>query len=228
MRFICFCLFLLCPVFCHAQDVRKVSCRFLSMEGAPQPPPMLNVTDKGGEITCTINSETFSASVICLAKGNIINFISSIDRKPAAVATIPEGAKAVILVFVPPAKTPNSLPWRVFVIEDSIKNFPDGGAFVANFHDQDIRFVIGETPVKLASGGCHSLARPEKRDAFNMAPALFQFQQDGSWRTASESMLRFIPGKRYLFFAYVDPATGRPHISTFQDFKTSATTPPPH
>jgi hypothetical protein len=55
-----------------------------------------------------------------------------------------------------------------------------------------------------------------------MAQVVFQFQQGDTWRTASESLLRFLPGMRYLILAYVDPASGRPRIATYQDF-----TPPP-
>jgi hypothetical protein len=227
MRSISFCLLLLCSVFSDAQDTRKVSCRFLCLEGTTPPPPLLNLGDKGVEIACTIPTETFSQEVVCVTKGNVINFVSSTDRKPAATATIPEAVNAAILVFVPPAKTPNALPWRIFVIEDSAKNFPDGGAFVANFHDQDLRFVIGGSPYMLHPGGSHGFVRPEKRDAFNMAPVVFYFQQGDTWQTASESMMRFTSGKRYLFFAYVDLASGRPRIFTFQDFKNITAPPPP-
>ena len=60
---------------------------------------------------------------------------------------------------------------------------------------------------------------PTKRDAFNMAPVVFQFQQGENWRNASESMLRFLPGMHYLMFAFVEAASGRPRIVTFQDAK---------
>jgi len=218
MRLLCFCLLVLCPVFSNAQETRKVSCRFVLFQGAVAPPPLINVFDKGIEVTCTIPANTFSEPTVCFAKSNVIAFISSDDRKPVATATIPEQVKAAILVFVPAVKQPSPLPWRVLVIEDTVKNFPDGGAYVANLYKQDIRFVLGETKVTLKAGTDHGFARPEKRDAFNMAPVVFQFQQDDTWRTASETLLRFVPGMRYLIFAYVDNASGRPRISTFQDF----------
>ena len=160
-----------------------------------------------------------SPVIICNTKGNFINFFSEEDRKPAASATLAPHVKAAILVFVPAAKTAGGLPWRVFVIEDSDKNFPDGGAFVANFHVQDIRFTIGKTKEQLHPGAFHGVARPEPRDAFNMAPVVFEFQQDKAWRTASESKLRFVPGLRYLIFAYVDPVSQRPRICSLQDIK---------
>jgi hypothetical protein len=226
MRHFYFCLFLLCPVFCNAQDFKKISCRFLCLNRATPTPPLLNVAEKGVEVSCTITTESPSPPIVCYAKGTSLSFLSAADRKPAAIATIPANVNACILIFVDAAKAPNTLPWRVFVIEDSAKNFPDGGAFVANFHSQDIRFVIGENKIMLRPAGSHGFPRPEKRDNFNMAPVVFEFLQQDKWRTASESMLRFLPGMRYLIFAYVDPESGRPRISTIQDFRPVEK--PPH
>jgi hypothetical protein len=226
MRTICICLLLLGPVLSVAQDAKdpkKVTCRFLCLEGSTPPPPLINITDKspdkGAEVTCTVPTNGLSPAIFCDAKGDTLNFIFSTDRTPAATVRIPPKGNAFILVFVAAAKAANTLPWRVFVIEDTPKNFPDGGAFVANFHNQDIRFLIGTSKLMLHPEGFHGFARPDPRDAFNMAPVVFEFQQQDTWRTASESMLRFLPGMRYLIFAYVDAASGRPSISTYQDFR---------
>jgi hypothetical protein len=113
----------------------------------------------------------------------------------------------------------------VFVVEDSPRGFPDGGVFVANFHQQDIRFLIGEHKILLRPSDAHGFARPAQRDEFNMAPVIFQFFHEGTWRTASESALRFVPGLRYLIFAYVDPASGRPRIATIQDLRPAPAAP---
>ena len=226
MRLLCICLFALCPILSHAQEARKVSCRFVCFEGAVPPPPLINVFDKGIEVTCTVPANTFSEPLVCYAKTNVITFVSSDNRATVATANIPEHVKAAILVFVPAAKAADPVQWRIFVIEDTVKNFPDGGAFVANLYKQDIRFILGEKNIILKSGTDHGFARPEKRDAFNMAPVIFQFQQNDAWRTTSETLLRFVPGMRYLIFAYIDTASGRPRISTFQDFMPVVVPPP--
>lgn len=226
MQRLCICLFLLCSGFSSAQDFKRISCRFLCLNRAAPTPPLLNVADKGVAVACTIPTETLSPPIICHAKKNSIVFLSASERSPAATATIPANVTACILVFVAAAEHSSKLPWRVFVIEDSATNFPDGGALVANFHTQDIRFVVGENkPVMLHSGGVQGIVMPEKRDAFNMAQAVFQFQQNDTWRTASESMLHFLPGMRYLIFAHLDPVSGRPRISTYQDFTVAANPP---
>lgn len=228
MRSLCLAVLLLCPALVHADEVRKIACRFLSLDSAAPPPPLLCVADKTIEVPCTVYTNTLSPTAVCFAKSNIISFITASDRQPAATATIPANMTAAILVFVAAAKDTKALPWRIFVIEDTVKNFPDGGAFVANFHNQDIRFVIGDSKIMLHPAGFHGFACPEKRDNFNMAPVVFEFLQNDKWRTASESMLRFLPGMRYLIFAYVDPESQRPRIVTFQDFRQSPKPPVGH
>jgi len=211
----------------HAEDVRLIRCRFLCFGSGATPASLIVASDKGSDITCAVSDSQISPETVCPAKSDTIAFLSSADRKPVAVAKVAAPLNHVILIFVPAAKAPDALPWRVLVIEDSEKNFPDGGVFVANFYNKDIRMQIGDKTGLLHSGGEYGFPLPGKRDTFNMAPVVFQFQIDGQWRTANESMLRFLKGMRYLIFAYVDPASGRPRISTFNDVAPPPKPPTP-
>jgi hypothetical protein len=188
-------------------------------------PDMLALSADGTEFPIAVPKGSLSDETACYSKTNSFSFLQTGNHQPAAIANIPENVKSAMLVFLPAPKTPNTLPWRVFVVEDSPKNFPDGGAFVANFYSQDIRFVIGESKIMLKPGGFVGVPRPTKRDDFNMAPVVFQFLQDVSWRNASETMLRFLPNKNYLMFAYLDPASGRPRVTTVQNVKLPVAVP---
>lgn len=226
MRLIRYCLILLYPVVCLADEDRPVRCRFLCLEGSHPTEPLLNVASDGKGVSCTLpTSEPSREAVVCFAKGNTIHFVAGTDRKPAATVTVPPKLQSAILLFISAGDSGKALPWRVVVIDDSAESIPDGGAFVANFHNQDIRFIIGEKKIMLHPAGSHGFARPEPRDSFNMAPLVFQFQRDEKWITASESLLRFLPGTRYLIFAYLDPASDRPRIACYSDVRTF--TPPP-
>ncbi|MEM1085184.1 MAG: hypothetical protein AAGI48_13815 [Verrucomicrobiota bacterium] len=202
---------------------KPITCRFISL-GNDRPPELLNIGDKDFEAKVKMRAGLISQEVQCMMMGNKLSFISADDRKPAAEAAIPDGIGEAILVFArAPKGGKNKLPWRIFVIEDSPKKFPNGGAHVANFHGGNLRFVIGEQKLGLKAGGSRGVDRPEKRDDFNMAPVIFQFEgKDGKWTTASETRLRFAPGLRYLMLAYVDPQTGRPRITPVKDFKQHA------
>ena len=59
-----------------------------------------------------------------------------------------------------------------------------------------------------------------------MAPVIFQFRNKEKWRIGNESALRFLPGMRYLIFAYTDPRSQSPRINTYQDFHSVATAKP--
>jgi hypothetical protein len=221
MRTLLLSALLLLPSLLHAQDGRPISCRFLTFGAGGEDTTAIALGDKGAEIKCLLSSTQLSAPIVCYAKDNTIPFLSQSDRKPLATATIPAAVSSALLVFVQVPKKPDAPAegnsWKVMVIDDSLKNFPDGGAFVANFYQNDIRFVIGEHKGTLHPGGVAGYAMPKERDAFNMAPLVFDFMKDGKWRTANESSLRFLPGMRYLIFTYMDPASGRPRLSTFQD-----------
>lgn len=231
MRVILLPILLLFPALIQAEDARSINCRFLSFGGNGDTPSVLATSDKGDPVNCPLPTNELSKKVVCSVKQNTISFLSYSDKSPIATATIPPSVNSAILIFIQApkkaeptaAKTSN---WHVFVIEDSPKNFPDGGAFVANFYNKDIRFSIGEHKNMLHAAGVQGYKRPEKRDSFNMAPVVFEFSQDDKWRMANESMLRFLPGMRYLIFAYVDPVSGRPRINTYQDF-TPQDTPHP-
>lgn len=218
MRFILLLTLLMLPLRGFAQDTRAVECRFLSFGSKDDSASAIALSDKGAEIICPLSSDQLSKKIVCFAKGDKISFVSAADKKPLATAAIPPGVRSALMVFVRFA-TAEAEPsgWRIFVIDDSPKNFPDGGAYVANFFSNDIRFVIGEHKGMLHAAGSHGYAMPKERDDFNMAAVIFMFKNGESWRTANESSLRFLPGMRYLIFAYVDPVSGRPRINTYQD-----------
>jgi hypothetical protein len=231
MRALLLSLVLALPALNAAQDARSIRCRFLSLGSGEESASVIAMSEKGTETICPLSTDSLSSQTTCLATDNKIGFLSSTDHKLAATAAIPADVSSAILIFVkvPGAAQPattGALPWRVLVIEDSLKNFPDGGAFVANFYSGDIRFVLGEHKGMLHSGGAHGYARPSERDSFNMSSVVFEFLQDDKWRPVSESAIRFLPGMRYLIFAYVDPDSGRPRITTCQDFAPTMTQAP--
>lgn len=198
----------------------QVSCRLLGFPGADPPTVAVKAAD-GTRVTREVPAGSLSEPLACLPEQGVIRFEHPEGGDPGtrrllASAKVPGQARALILVFVP-AGAQAEPPWRVVVFEDSARQFPDGGALVANFHQAEIRCLVGEHRLNLAPGLTKPVARPERRDDFNMAPVIFQFQHDGQWRTASESMLRFTPGQRYLLLCHADPASGRPRVFTCVD-----------
>lgn len=214
-----------------AADVRKVNCRFLGFGPDSDGITAISISSDGSETTHSLSAVSLSERVECEVRNNELPFLTE-ERKPMATARVGSGVRSVILVFLRGAASAGGKPpgWRIFVIDDSPRKFPDGGAFVANFYHDNIRFVIGEHKGMLKPAGAHGYAMPKKRDDFNMAPVIFELHNVDRWRTANESSLRFLPGMRYLIIAFVDPASGRPRINTYQDFtppSPSIPSPPP-
>ena len=223
MRFILPVVLVLFHAPAFAQQSRQVECRFLCFGAADAPSSAIAVAGDGTEVVCPLSTSRLSKKVVCQTDGDRIPFLAEGDRKPLATATIPTGTRSAIIVFVQSGKSGGAADWKTFVIDDSPANFPDGGAYVANFHNNAIRFVIGEHKGMLRPAGSHGYAMPAERDDFNMAPVIFEFLNGEKWRIGNESALRFLPGMRYLIFAYVDPVSGRPRINTYQDLATPAT-----
>ena len=221
-----FLLFVAANSLCSAQEVRQIECRFLAFGAIGETKSAIAVSAKGEDVPCPLSSTQLSRKVVCDARGNTISFLSSTDRKPLASVAVPPGVRQALMVFVrlekPGSEAAADSGWRAFLIDDSPKNFPDGGAYMANFYSNDIRFVIGEHKGMLHAGGTHGYAMPTKRDDFNMAPVTVEFRNGEKWRIANESSLRFLPGMRYLIFAYIDPVSGRPRINTYQDLADPA------
>lgn len=227
MRILSLCLIVFFPTLVYAEEGRKVTCRLVALDPDTPPPAMLAMSGDGSEVKVIPHTGSISGESVLFSKTDTFSFLNAADHKPAASVTLPAGMKAAILLFVAGPKTPQALPWRIFVIEDSAKNFPDGGAFVANFHNKNIRFVMGENKIMLKPGGSTGVPRPTDRDDFNMSAVTFEFQMgDDAWRQASESMLRFLPGSRYLMIAFVDVSSGRPRVVTFQDINNKAPATP--
>lgn len=215
------CLPALVPAITAAQNVRPVDCRFLWFDAAVPPPVLVNTVPGAADVRCQIAGNKLSPVFRCFAAEGEIRFLNEEDRSVVATAKVAADVKSAILVILPAPKPAAGVPAvpgrRIYVIDESPGKFPDGGALIANFYNSDIRFVVGEHRNQLRAGGNHAVKQPEKRDNFNMAPVIVQFQHGEKWRTASESTLRFIPEVRYLILAHIDPATGRPRIATFTD-----------
>lgn len=141
---------------------------------------------------------------------------AKVRPSPLAVAQIPANLQRVILFFIP-VSTDGDRLYKVVVLNDDPRVFAPGGALVCNLFADEIRFIIGEHKQLLRSGGISYLKTPVERDDFNMAVVSFQFRSGETWRSASESKLRFVEPMRHLLFTYIDPATRRPRLKTYRD-----------
>ena len=223
MRSLWIFLFLLTTLEGFAAGSNEVNCRFVCLD-ATAPPEFILSSAKGVEANLTVPTNSLSSISHCTTKGGVLRVLAAKNREVAAVVAMPAKMRSVIIVLVASPRGVVGPAWQAHVIEDSPKNFQDGGALIANFHNQDIRFTIGKTELELPPMGVRSSPKPSFLDDFNMAAVSTQLQQGSAWTTITETMLRFLPGSRYLIFATTDIDSGRPRILNFHDVKITTHT----
>lgn len=216
MRFLVACFFIILVKSTTAQEISEISCRFFTLEGAKLPPPLLIVSKGGNEVPCEVFPGRFSDPVKFTYEGDTVQFLAASGRTPVATAKFPKNIKNAILMFIDGGGAAGDLQWKVYVIEDSLKNLPPGGAFIANFNPFDIRFIMGEHKVILNGGTTHSVNRPTQIDNFSMGEVKFQTKDGENWKLIKDTTYHFAPGIRYLIFCYTEPS-GQRRVVPYRD-----------
>jgi hypothetical protein len=232
MRIILFLLFLTCSLPLLAQEngeFRKITARLFCFYGNGE--SLINPGPNGEKTICGLTKNIIARPVKLTAKNNRILFYSADVKKAdnekfgtaniVASATISPKISSVTLVFIAKPHPEGAKKWNVYPIADSAEHFPPGGVYLANFHQHDIRCIIGEHKVQLKPGQSKVLKRPTQRNKFNMAQVAFQFRLNDKWKTAKETAVRFTATKRHLLISYADQGSGRPRVSTHQIFTYS-------
>lgn len=101
------------------------------------------------------------------------------------------------------------------VINASLDDIPDDGALVMNICAEDLRVVIGEHKILLKAGRSVGVARPSKRNDYNMASVVFLKQETGEWKVQAETAVRFPEDQQQFFVAFPDPKRKRIQIRAY-------------
>ncbi len=151
--------------------------------------------------------ETFPsrAAKVPLVEGKAFFFDpSQTDTKPVATATIPRGMKQAFVMFFPAPEKEDGPLYDTVVIDASLENIPEDGALVMNICKEDLRVVIGENKILLQAGKIVGVARPKKRNDFNMASVVFLKEEEGEWNVQAETAVRFPEEQQQFFVAFPD------------------------
>ncbi len=196
-------------------EPREVACRFMYFGAEGAPPTILASSPDGVHVPCMTPTAAFSQLKKYLIENNTLRLVTE-DKKTLTNVAIRPNSDSVFIIIVQTAKEP-VVTCQTILVDDDKEKFPEGGAYVVNFNQGDIRFIIGEHKGTLKRAMFNGYEMPKNRDDYNMAPVKFWLENKGSWNVANESMLRFLPGIRYMFIAYVDPMTKRPTLRTLTD-----------
>lgn len=198
----------------HATARAAVECRLLWCDPQQEAPALVHADPENTLQPLALAALRIQPPVLLYPREGTIRLFHADDRSAACTVKIPSAVRRALMLLMP-GETRRSL--RAVLVDDAPGRVPDAGACVVNLSKVHIRLALGEHRALIAPGADHPLACPQERDDFNMAQVLFQFERDGSWRTASETRLRFAPGMRHLILAEHDARSGRPRVRTFTD-----------
>ena len=134
----------------------------------------------------------------------------------AASAKMPSGTRKVIAV-VTPAPAGAKPPYRMVLIDDSKKGFPDGESRVLSLVPVETAVEAGEHKLQLQPGKVTRIPAVKKHDEFNMAPTNFYYKEGSSWVPFTERKLQFLDVFRRVFVVYVTPGSTQPFVRTVVD-----------
>lgn len=133
----------------------------------------------------------------------------------ASAKLAPDLKQAIVIVL--PAPAGERPAYRMLVIDDSEKAFPDGESRVISLINGESAIQAGEHRLPVRSGKIAAVPPVNKVDEFNMAQTNFYYQQGGSWVAFAERQLQFLDACRRLFIIHATPGALQPTVTTIVD-----------
>ncbi len=134
----------------------------------------------------------------------------------AASAKLAPDLKQVIVIVLP-APAGERPAYRMLVIDDSEKAFPNGESRVISLINGESAIQAGEHKLPVHPGKIAAVPPVKKVDEFNMAQTNFYYQQGGSWVAFAERQLQFLDACRRLFIIHATPGALQPTVTTIVD-----------
>jgi len=134
----------------------------------------------------------------------------------AASIKLPINLKRAIIVVLP--SPPGAKPaYRMLLIDDSEKAFPNGESRVLSLINTESAIQAGEHKLPVKPGKITAVPPVRKVNEFNMAQTNFFYQQAGSWVAFAERQLQFLDASRRIFIIHATPGAIQPTVTTIVD-----------
>jgi hypothetical protein len=139
----------------------------------------------------------------------------------AASTKLPPNFKRAIVVVLP-APAGEKPAYRLLIIDDSAKAFPQGESRVLPLVGVETAIQAGEHRLPVHPGKITSVPPVRKVDEYNMAQTNFYFKQGENWVAFTERQLQFLDVSRRLFIVHATPGALKPRVTTIVDTATGA------
>jgi hypothetical protein len=134
----------------------------------------------------------------------------------AASIKLPPGLKRAVVVVLP-APPGGKTAYRMLLIDDSEKAFPNGESRALSLINVETAIQAGEHKLPIKPGTITRVPPVRKVDDFNMAQTNFYYQQGGSWVAFTERQLQFLDASRRIFIIHATPGALQPTVTTIVD-----------
>lgn len=133
----------------------------------------------------------------------------------ASIKLPPDLKRAIVVVLPAPAGMKPA--YRMLLIDDSEKAFPNGESRALSLIKVETAIQAGEHKLPVKPGIITAVPPVRKVDEFNMAQTNFYYQQGGSWVAFAERQLQFLDACRRIFIIHATPGALQPTITTIVD-----------
>lgn len=137
------------------------------------------------------------------------------DSLAASVKLPPDLRRAILVVL--PAPAGGKTAYRMLLIDDSEKAFPNGESRALSLINVETAIQAGEHKLPVNPGKITRVPPVRKVNEFNMAQTNFYYKQGGSWVAFAERQLQFIDASRRLFIIHATPGALQPTVATIMD-----------
>jgi hypothetical protein len=131
-----------------------------------------------------------------------------------ATAKAPAGVKTALVILVPAPKGSKE-PYRSFVLNHDLQDFPLGVYRMINISPYPIRGAISRNFIEAKPGGIANLELSGQPGT--IAPVRFEFFQQDRWNLLTETRCAIRKDRRWLTCIYQDPVTNRMNIRSIPD-----------
>ena len=133
----------------------------------------------------------------------------------ASVKLPPDLKRAIVIVL--PVPTGEKPAYRMLLIDDSDKAFPNGESRALTLIGVETAIQAGEHRLPLPPGKITRVPPVRKVNEFNMAQTNFYYQHAGSWVAFTERQLQFLDAYRRIFIIHATPGALQPTVTTIAD-----------
>ncbi len=208
----------------NASENRRIKLRALCFQHVNEIKKVHVLSPAGGAAEVELFSSSISDEVEATAAGGVLSFGLPGEKegtfRTIATARALAGPRQ-LAVFIPgePGREKDA-PYRCFMLDDSLANFPMGSTMAVNLSPVAFRFNIGEHDKAVQPGKIETIPMARKtndRGQVSVIISIADAEAEGGWRAVNQTRWFTGTDKRDLAIGYIHPQTAQPTVKCYED-----------